>query len=329
LRLKPAREHYAKALALSFSDISVKQLAKRIDNVEHYGRFEAGQTFTDPWVFSDPAPELVVIAYGSFRMGRDSEQTTNKVETPAHLVTFSRGFAIARSEITVAQFKEFIDKTGYQTRADKRGYSIVFDEKGGSMMQRENINWRHDHLGRIADASLPVVHVSLHDAQAYAAWLASNTHQNYRLPSEAEFEYVQAASATSLYAWGDEQPKKIIANLAGAGDKSTQSRSFGNAIKGYRDFYWGAAPVRSFPVERWGSFDMTGNVAEWVEDCWHESYLRAPADGSAWVNPGCTKGVVRGGSWGSSLEQAGISFRMSADRKDHTAQMGFRVVRVL
>jgi formylglycine-generating enzyme required for sulfatase activity len=329
LRFTPAQQHYEKALALSATDISVKQLAKRMDDVKHYGRFKAGRVFTDPWAMSNPAPEMVVIPYGRFRMGRDIEQTSSKFETPAHEVVFLRGFAIARSEITIAQFKEFIDNTAYQTRADKRGYSIVFDEKGGSLMQKEKINWRHDHLGRVANPSLPVVHVSLHDAQAYASWLSKKTGQVYRLPSEAEFEYVQAAGSVSNYAWGDALPKKSIANLAGAGDKSTQSRSFGNAIEGYRDFYWGAAPVRSFPVERWGSFDMTGNVAEWVEDCWHESYQRAPVDGSAWVNTGCTEGVVRGGSWGSSLEQARISFRMSAARKDHTAQIGFRVVRVL
>jgi formylglycine-generating enzyme required for sulfatase activity len=329
LRIPLAKSYLQKAFALSPTDVSVKALAKRIDNAKHYGLYEAGQVFSDDWAISDATPELVVIPYGSFRMGSDLQQTANKQETPAHQVTFARGFAIARSEITVAQFKTFIEHTQHQTRAEKRGYSIVFDEKGGSLMQKQNINWRHDHLGRLADAALPVVHINLHDAQAYATWLSQTTGQRYRLPSEAEFEYVQAAGVKTGFAWGDTLPKKSVANLAGAGDKSAQSRSFGNAIEGYRDFYWGPAPVRSFPAERWGSFDMTGNVAEWVEDCWHETYLRAPNDGSAWVNPGCTEGVVRGGSWGSSLEQARIRFRMSADRKAHTAQIGFRVVRVL
>jgi formylglycine-generating enzyme required for sulfatase activity len=329
LRVSPAQLHYENARKLSPTDVSVKQLAQRIDDVKHYGRFEAGKIFTDAWVMSNPAPEMVVIPYGRFQMGNDPQKTTNKAETPMHSVTFARGFAIARHEVTVAQFKEFIDNTNYVTRADKRGYSIVFDEKGGSLMQKEKINWRHDHLGRIADMALPVVHVSLHDAQAYASWLSGKTNQRYRLPSEAEYEYVQAAGATTLYSWGDESPRNSTANLAGAGDKSTHSRSFGNAIEGYRDFYWGAAPVRSFPREAWGTFDITGNVAEWVEDCWHVSYLRAPGDGTAWVNPGCEEGVVRGGSWGSALEQARIRFRMTASRKDHTAQIGFRVARSL
>jgi formylglycine-generating enzyme required for sulfatase activity len=329
LRMAPAQLHYENARKLSPTDVTVKQLAERIDDVKHYGRFKAGTIITDTWVMSNPAPEMVVIPYGRFQMGNDVQNTTNKVETPMHSVTFARGFAIARNEVTVAQFKEFIDNTNYVTRADKRGYSIVFDEKGGSLMQKEKINWRHDHLGRIADMALPVVHVSLHDAQAYASWLSGKTNQRYRLPSEAEYEYVQAAGAATLYSWGDTAPKNNTANLAGAGDKSTHSRSFGNAIEGYRDFYWGAAPVRSFPREAWGTFDITGNVAEWVEDCWHESYLRAPNDGTAWINPGCEEGVVRGGSWGSTLEQARIRFRMTTSRKDHTAQIGFRVARSL
>jgi formylglycine-generating enzyme required for sulfatase activity len=329
LRLGQAQLHYENARKLSPTDVSVKQLAERIDDVKHYGRFKAGKVFSDAWVMSNPAPEMVVIPYGRFQMGNEETKTAKKAETPAHLVTFTRGFAIARHEITVAQFKEFIDNTNYLTRADRRGYSVVFDEKGGSLMQKEKVNWRHDHLGRIADMALPVVHISLHDAQAYASWLSGKTNQRYRLPSEAEYEYVQAAGATTLYSWGDATPKNSTANLAGAGDKSTQSRSFGNAIEGYRDFYWGAAPVRSFGAEAWGTFDITGNVAEWVEDCWHESYLRAPSDGTAWVNPGCEEGVVRGGSWGSTLEQARIRFRMSVSRKDHTAQIGFRVARSL
>jgi formylglycine-generating enzyme required for sulfatase activity len=72
---------------------------------------------------------------------------------------------------------------------------------------------------------------------------------------------------------------------------------------------------------------MLGNVSEWVEDCWHENYRRAPADGQAWVNPGCTQRVVRGSAWLSALDQSRSSFRMPVDADSRNARLGFRVVR--
>jgi len=169
----------------------------------------------------------------------------------------------------------------------------------------------------------------LYDAEAYAKWLSGKTGFFYFLYSEAEFEYVLRAGKDTLYPWGNEAPASVVANLAGAGDKSTQSRSWGNAIEAYSDFYWGAAPVRSFPQETWGTYDASGNVEEWVQDCWHDSYQRAPGDGSAWVNPGCKMGVTRGASWASSLNEARVSFRAATLMKTHNARIGFRVVRAL
>ena len=279
---------------------------------------------------SSPAPELVVIPYGKFEMGApQSLASANKSEMPRHVVVFKRGFAIAKNEITVGQFRQFIESSGYQTRATLRGWSIVFDEKGGSLTKRDNTDWRHDHLGRLAKNDLPVVHVNLADADAYAKWLTQKTGATYRLPSEAEFEYVLRAGNDTVYPWGNSTPEKVVANLAGAGDKSTLSRSWGNAIVGYRDFHWGAAPVGSFEREPWGTFDMSGNVEEWVQDCWHDSYQRAPAEGSAWENPGGKEGVVRGASWASSLNEARVSFRMATLMKTHNARIGFRVMRTL
>ncbi len=330
LRIKPAQDYYAQAKKILPTHPEVIALAKRLDEVRHYGRFTSNQFFTDAWAMSNPAPEMVVIPYGSLQMGAPPSLTSAAPqELPRHAVVFKRGFAIARNEISVGQFRQFIESTGYQTRATARRWSMVFDEKGGSMTKRENIDWHHDHLGRIAKDDLPVVHVNLGDAQAYAKWLSEKTGLAYRLPSEAEFEYVLRAGNDSIYPWGNQAPKKVIANLAGAGDKSTQNRSWGNAIADYRDFHWGAAPVRSFPREPWGTFDISGNVEEWVQDCWHDSYQRAPNDSSAWVNPGCKMGVTRGASWASSLDEARVSFRMATPMKTHNARIGFRVVRAL
>lgn len=330
LRIVQAKEYYEQAKKILSTHPEVIALAKRLDAVKHYERFKPHQVFSDVWTMSSLVPEMVVIPYGQFQMGAPLNlASAPPAELPRHAVKFERGFAIARNEITVGQFRQFIESSAYQTRANMRGWSMVFDEKGGSMTKRENIDWRHDHLGRIAKDELPVVHVNLQDAVEYAKWLSSKTGATYRLPSEAEFEYVLRSGSDTIYPWGNSAPVKVVANLAGAGDKSTQNRSWGNAIAGYRDFHWGAAAVRSFPQEPWGTFDISGNVDEWVSDCWHDSYQRAPADGSAWVNPGCVMGVSRGASWASSLNEARTSFRAATLLKTHNARIGFRVVREL
>jgi formylglycine-generating enzyme required for sulfatase activity len=330
MRIEPAQGYYLEAKKILSAHPDVAALAQRIDDVKHYARFRPHQVFNDAWPISNPAPEMVVIPYGQFAMGASKNIVAARAsELPRHAVIFKRGFAIARNEITVGQFRQFIESSAYKTRATARGWSMVFDEKGGSMTKRDNIDWHHDHLGRVAKDDLPVVHVNLADAQAYAKWLAEKTGASYRLPSEAEFEYVLRAGKDTRYPWGNEGPTRVLANLAGAGDKSTQNRSWGNAIEGYRDFHWGGAPVRSFPQELWGTFDISGNVEEWTQDCWHDNYQRAPADGSAWVNPGCKMGVTRGASWASSLDEASSSFRMATLMKTHNARIGFRVVRGL
>jgi formylglycine-generating enzyme required for sulfatase activity len=330
MRIDIAEDYYLGAKKILPGHPEVSALAQRIDETRHYARFKPAQFFNEPWAMSSPAPEMVVIPYGKYEMGAPKSLVAAvPAELPRHTVTFKRGFAIARNEITVGQFRQFIESSGYKTRATARAWSMVFDEKGGSMTKRENVDWRHDHLGRLAKDDLPVVHVNFHDAQAYAKWLSEKTGEDYRLPSEAQYEYVLRAGRETFYPWGNEAPKKVVANLAGAGDKSTQSRSWGNAIEGYRDFYWGGAPVRSFPQESWGTFDISGNVDEWVQDCWHDSYQRAPLDSSAWVNPGCKMGVTRGASWASPLDEARVSFRTATLMKTHNARIGFRVVRAL
>ena len=78
-----------------------------------------------------------------------------------------------------------------------------------------------------------------------------------------------------------------------------------------------------------GAFDLAGNVSEWVADCWHDGYRRAPTDGSAWVNPGCRDHVIRGGSWASSPAQTRAAWRAPANVDTTNARLGFRVARDL
>lgn len=134
--------------------------------------------------------------------------------------------------------------------------------------------------------------------------------------------------------WGQsfrpaQAPTRKVENLTGSGDRSPTGHAWAKAFQGYSDGYWGAAPVKSFLPNPFGLYDMSGNVSEWVEDCWHDNYMRAPTDGSAWVNPGCDERVLRGGSWGSAPDQDRSAYRMAAAADARSGRVGFRVARDL
>jgi formylglycine-generating enzyme required for sulfatase activity len=160
----------------------------------------------------------------------------------------------------------------------------------------------------------PVINVSWDDAQSYAAWLRKKTGKSYRLLSESEYEYSTRAGTQTAYPWGNAIGKNH-ANCHSCGSK------------------WDAretAPVGSFAPNNFGLYDMVGNIREWTEDCYHDNYIGAPADGSAWTEGGnCYHRVVRGGSY--LLDPA---FLRSASRywfaEDYRLRyLGFRVARTL
>ena len=160
----------------------------------------------------------------------------------------------------------------------------------------------------------PVMNVSWEDATAYAEWLSAETGERYRLPSESEWEYAARAGTTTAYSWGAEIGQNR-ANCIGCGSRWNGEQP---------------APAGSFAANAWGLHDMHGSVWEWVEDCGHDSYARAPADGSAWTRGGdCGRRVVRGGSW---LDGPGAL--RSADRGRfgvglRVGLVGFRLARTL
>lgn len=330
LDLELAGRRLAEAERVSLQAQGLDALGERIVMARHYGRFRPGQVFREPLAIGGEAPEMVVLAHGRFAMGAPEDEPGRfDNEGPRHEVDFARGFAIARAETTVAEFRTFVEASGYRSVATRRGRSTVYDEKGGVMGEHGRVDWRRDYAGSPAKPELPVVHVAFEDAEAYAAWLSAQTGQRYRLPSEAEFEYALRAGRAEAYAWGGGVPPRVVGNLTGDGDQSRLKRKWANAIPDYADGHWGPAPVRSYPAEAFGTFDLVGNVSEWVLDCWHDSYRRAPRDGTAWVNPGCTERVVRGASWASSLERARSAYRQSAPADTTNARVGLRVVREL
>ncbi|KRA52892.1 serine/threonine kinase [Pseudoxanthomonas sp. Root65] len=329
LGLKDARMKLAEVLRIAEPGNRVAaDFRQRIDLATHYGLFRPGQAFTDALHHGGRGPEMVVVPHGGFLMGAaDDEAGAADAEKPAHYVRFDRGFAMARHPVTVGQFRRFVEATQYRPRATRRGHSVVYDERSGNFVRRSGVDWRSDYAGQPASDDMPVLHVSVYDAEAYAEWLAGQTGHGYRLPSEAEYEYAQRAGQQGRYPWGNGQPPRGIANLTGGNDRSPSGRDWNNAFVGYGDGYWGPAPAGRFRANAFGLKDLEGNTSEWVGDCWHASYRRAPADGAAWFNPGCRSRVVRGGSWASSPAQARAAWRSSSDSDMTNARVGFRVVR--
>lgn len=321
----------AQARAIDPDLAALTAFDEQLTNARLYASYKPSQVFTDRYVdLPGKTPAMVVIPTGTFQMGAsDGENDRTDVELPQHTVTIDKGFAMARSAITVGQFREFVRASGYVPDSVKLGGASVYDERSGAMRDDSSATWQDDYAGHKATDNLPVVNVSWNDAKAYADWLSQRTGKIYRLPSEAEFEYALRGGTTTRYWWGDGVPTRLVENLTGSGDRSHSGRHWSNSFRGYRDGYWGPAPVMSFVANPFGLYDINGNVSEWGGDCWHDNYIRAPADGSAWLNPGCTAHVVRGGSWGSSPEQVNSAYRQGNNADVRSGRVGFRVVREL
>lgn len=326
-----AERHLVELIAMGGTDTTVSQLRRRLEEAKIYGGFKPGQIIRDHFINQGFwTPESVVVLAGSYQMGSSAfEEGRVDNEGPRHRVIFRQGFAIGKTEVTVAQFRKFVDKTGYKTDAEKHGFSVVYNHHSSRLTKRDDVTWEMNYEGQKADEKDPVVHVSWNDATAFTRWLARGTGKPYRLPSEAEFEYALRAGKKTRYWWGDGTPPRAVENLTGEHDISRARRQWSTFFEGYEDKFWGPAPVASFEPNPFGLHDIAGNVGEWVRDCWHDTYLRAPSDGSAWLNPGCKLRIIRGGYWASSPDQARSAFRLSAKPERRDARVGFRIARDL
>jgi formylglycine-generating enzyme required for sulfatase activity len=164
---------------------------------------------------------------------------------------------------------------------------------------------------RMGRGSRPVIYVSWSDAQAYVAWLSRMTGKPYRLLTEAEWEYAARAGRQTAYFWGDKVGKSD-ANCCHT-----------------ENWHGFTSPVGSFKPNAFGLFDMAGNVWQWVQDCYHDNYNGAPANGSAWTAGDCSRRVVRGGSWQSDPEVIRSADRGWDSTDDRRNDLGFRVGRTL
>lgn len=329
--LELAQQLATKAQQISPDLAGIDDFNERVTNARLYASYKPGQVFADRFVDSTgQAPALVVLPTGHFMMGSpDGERGHDTNEAPAHEVQIDKGVGMGRSSVTIGQFRDFVRATGYVPQSQSLGGGSVYDEQSGGLRDDASATWQDDYAGKPGQERLPVINVSWNDAKAYADWLSQRTGKKYRLASEAEFEYALRAGTTTRYWWGDDNPTSRVENLTGGNDRSGSGRRWSNAFNGYKDSYWGPAPVMSFTPNPFGLYDMGGNVSEWVGDCWHDNYIRAPRTAEAWVNPGCSRRVIRGGSWGSAPDMVRSAYRQGADADLRSARVGFRVVREL
>ncbi len=318
-------------IALGNADQSAERLRQSIADVRQYGGMVPGQVFRDSYAGgSAQGPVMMVLPAGGFMMGSpDSEAGRRDSESPRFRVTFERGFALSQREITVEEFRRFIQSSGYRTDAERLRESSYYDEDSGRLGTGD-MSWQNDYSGGRAEDDMPVVHVSWNDANAYAQWLADVTQRQYRLPSEAELEYAIRGDTQTAYWWGDDSPNQDdTENVTGSGDISSSRRRWNDSFENYEDGYWGPAPVANMQANPFGLFDINGNVKEWAADCWHVNYNRAPTDGSAWINAGCESRVVRGADWSSTPVQSRSAMRISARMQVRGPRVGIRLARDL
>jgi len=157
-----------------------------------------------------------------------------------------------------------------------------------------------------------VIKVNWGDAVAYTHWLAKQTGQAYRLPSESEWEYAARSGSQTKYSWGNEM----------GGNNA-------NCDTGCGDEFKTTAPVASFNPNAFGLYDVHGNVWEWVQDCWNKSYKGGPEGGSAWESGDCSRRVLRGGSWGIKPGDLRSANRVGIYTSSRNNDSGFRLARTL
>ena len=278
---------------------------------------QPGRTFRD----CPGCPLMVVVPPGSFTMSQWWDDNHRPV-------VIKQPFAVGVYEVTRAEFGRFVRDTDHDM-----GSSCWV--RIGLYEDTDHHVWE-DQLGRTwsdpgfpQNARHPVACVSWADARAYVRWLSKRSGKRYRLLSEAEWEYAARAGTRTARYWGESDSHQCR-NANGADEQT----GFPKAVS-CDDGFAHTAPVGSYTANRFGLYDVLGNVAEWTEDCWNETYAGAPTDGSAWRGGECDVRVLRGGSWSRRPRDLRSAERIGGfigDRDfpgNRSSDVGFRVARTL
>jgi formylglycine-generating enzyme required for sulfatase activity len=239
-------------------------------------------------------PEMVVVPAGRFMMGSPgTEAGRDNDEGPQHPVSFMKPFAVGK-------------------------FAVTFDEWDACVADGGCNGYRPSDQGW-GRGRRPVINVSWDDATVYAAWLSRKTRKTYRLLSEAEREYVTRAATTTPFWWG--------ASISTQQANYNGNETYGNGPKG--EYRQRTLPVDSFEPNPWGLYQVHGNVWEWTQDCYHDSYAGAPSNGSAWTTGDCILRVVRSDSWRGLPRSLRSANRIGLTTDNRVFDLGFRLARTL
>ena len=248
-------------------------------------------------------PRMVVVPAGEYTMGSpETAPQRDANESPRHRVRIGYALAVSQSDITVGEYARFVADTGFVSG------NVCYNFENGTFADRTPRAWRPIGREDVAD-TLPATCLTWDEAKAYVAWLAKKTGRPYRMMSEAEFEYANRAGSTTTFWWGDDIGKNH-ANCNGCGSQWDRKM---------------ASPERSFPPNPFGLYDTAGNAWSWMADCWNDSYVGAPADGSPWVTGDCTTRTVRGAGWSTNYWILRAARRVGDAAAGRHGTVGFRV----
>lgn len=265
---------------------------------------------------------LVRVPAGEFTMGSSGIPAGQADERPRHEVYLDE-FCIGQYELTVAQFRAFVEAKGYQTTAERKGWAYAWT--GQRWETVEGATWQHPR-GPGSDAigldDHPVTQVSWVDAYAFCDWASKTTGLQVHLPSEAQWEKAARGGDARLYPWGEEELAGDRLNYA---DRNSSVRWADEQVD---DGYAYTAPVGSYPAgaSPYGAKDMAGNVWEWVADRYGKGYYGwSPRENPTgpWLGFGR---VVRGGGWPGYAWMMRTTNRTSYPPAQRSSSLGFRVV---
>ena len=248
--------------------------------------------------------------------GRDNN------EGPQFSAAIEKPFAIMKYEVTLAEYRRFVEATARRARGD----CSSADGADGEWVQDPLINWLNP--GFAQTESDPVVCVAWDDAVAYAEWLSVQTGKTYRLPSESEWEYAAKANLQTAYGAASD-PSALCSFMNGADVTAGQKFPSWKTLS-CSDGYANTAPVGSYAGNGFGVFDMAGNVWEWVADCYTDDHAEAQHSGKLTsTSEACSTRSIRGGSWSSLSRQLRAATRFGIEASVRTNTLGFRLVRTL
>jgi formylglycine-generating enzyme required for sulfatase activity len=260
-------------------------------------------------------PEMVSIPAGSFTMGSPSGEDDRQANEGPQKKISIRGFSMGKYPVTRGQFAEFIQQTGYQPA--RQCYSEL---SGGKWGNTSKAHWMSPGFSQ-TDKD-PVVCVSWTDAVAYVQWLSKATGKPYRLPSESEWEYAARAGTTGSHYWGDDADDAC--KYANAGDLAAKKKYSNWKVVDCDDGYAYTSPVGKFQPNKFGLYDMLGNVKQMVAGCLTPTLDPVPSDGSV-GDENCDEHPLRGSSW-ESIPSVMRSASRQSDLSDEAGfHYGFRV----